>query len=67
MVSLSIMLWQPIVVLWQNFEPVLLHFRQDPEVARLAALYLKFASLELPGYAFNTIFRLLFLRDPRFS
>ena len=48
---------QPILALWFNAERLLLALRQDPEVARLAALYLKFLSIELPAYAFNNTLR----------
>jgi MATE family multidrug resistance protein len=48
---------QPILALWFNAERLLLALRQDPEVARLAALYLKYLSIELPAYAFNNTLR----------
>ncbi|KAB5592879.1 MATE efflux family protein [Ceratobasidium theobromae] len=57
MVILLGLLIIPIIGLWQNIEPVLLLLRQDPEVARFAALYLKFISFQLPGYAFNSVLR----------
>lgn len=44
-------------VIWFNAEPILLLLRQEPEVARLAGIYLKWASLGLPAYAFNCISR----------
>ncbi|KAG8746248.1 hypothetical protein FRC10_005497 [Ceratobasidium sp. 414] len=48
----------PILAIWLNAEHILLHLRQDPEVARLAALYLKYASFQLPCFAFNAVIRL---------
>jgi MATE family multidrug resistance protein len=35
--------------IWFNAEAILLGLKQDPEVAHLAALYLKWVSLGLPG------------------
>jgi hypothetical protein len=35
----------------------LLTLKQDPDVARLAATYLKYLSVGLPAYAFNGISR----------
>ena len=51
-------------MIWLNAEALLLSLRQDPEVARLAGIYLKWASFSLPGYSFNCISRLVF---PLFS
>ncbi|KAG8746247.1 hypothetical protein FRC10_005496 [Ceratobasidium sp. 414] len=50
----------PILAIWLNAEHILLHLRQDPEVARLAALYLKYASFQLPCFAFNAVIRRYF-------
>ncbi|KAG9088645.1 hypothetical protein FRC06_001939 [Ceratobasidium sp. 370] len=50
----------PILAIWLNAEHILLHLRQDPEVARLAALYLKYASFQLPCFAFNAVCRRYF-------
>lgn len=50
----------PIFTIWFNAEPILLLLRQEPEVARLAGIYLKWASLGLPAYAFNCISRRYF-------
>jgi MATE family multidrug resistance protein len=44
-------------MIWFNAESVLLLLRQDPEVAHLAGVYLKWASLGLPAYAFNCVSR----------
>jgi multidrug resistance protein, MATE family len=40
-----------------NAETILLALRQEPEIAHLAGLYLKWFSLGLPGYAFNAVLR----------
>lgn len=50
----------PMFTIWFNAEPILLLLRQEPEVARLAGIYLKWASLGLPAYAFNCISRRYF-------
>ena len=36
-------------LIWFNAEGVLLFLKQDPEVAHLAAIYLRWVSLGLPG------------------
>lgn len=41
--------FQPIFVLWFNAERILLCLHQDPGVAHLAAVYLNWLSLGLPG------------------
>ncbi|KAJ7636892.1 MATE efflux family protein [Roridomyces roridus] len=50
----------PMYWVWFNAESILLGLKQDPEVAYLASLYLKWVSLGLPGYAFNLISRRYF-------
>ncbi|KIK15434.1 hypothetical protein PISMIDRAFT_115194 [Pisolithus microcarpus 441] len=57
----------PILVIWFNVEPILLLLKQDPEVARLASIYLKCASWGLPAYAFNCISRRYFQSQGFFS
>ncbi|KAJ7512561.1 MATE efflux family protein [Mycena galericulata] len=47
----------PMYWIWFNAEAILLGLKQDPEVAYLASLYLKWVSLGLPAYAFNLICR----------
>lgn len=37
------------LLIWFNAESILLFLRQEPEVARLASLYLRWVSLGLPG------------------
>ncbi|KAG8697278.1 hypothetical protein FRC09_007971, partial [Ceratobasidium sp. 395] len=60
MMILMTALLVPILVVWLNAEYIYLYLRQDPEVARLAALYLKYASFQLPCFAFNTVIRRYF-------
>lgn len=45
-VSLTLM---PIIALWLNAEAVLLKLNQEPEVARLAAVYLRYMCIGIPG------------------
>ena len=48
---------QPISFLWFNAESILLFLHQQPDVAHLAAVYLKYSSIGLPAYAFNCVSR----------
>ncbi|TFL01933.1 MATE efflux family protein [Pterulicium gracile] len=57
----------PIYAIWFNAESILLFLKQDPEVARLAALYLKWMSLGLPAYALNAISRRYFQSQGLFT
>lgn len=57
----------PILVIWFNAEPILLLLKQDPEVARLAGIYLKCASWGLPAYTFNCISRRYFQSQGLFT
>lgn len=57
----------PISAIWLNAEAILLLLRQDQEVARLAALYLRWALLGLPAYAFNQISRRYFQAQGLFA
>ena len=41
---------QPTVAVWLNAEVILLFLQQSPEVASLAAIYLKWSLLGLPAY-----------------
>ncbi|KAF9220728.1 MATE efflux family protein [Gyrodon lividus] len=50
----------PIAAIWLNAEPILLALNQEPEVARLAGVYLRCACLGLPAYSFNCISRRYF-------
>ena len=43
-------------LIWLNAESILLLLNQDPEVAHLAAVYLRWASLGLPGMVFDIYF-----------
>ncbi|KAG6849901.1 hypothetical protein H0H93_003915 [Arthromyces matolae] len=56
----------PIYVIWFNAEPLLLSMKQDPEVARLAALYLRWYSISLPAFALNCIGRRYFQSQGHF-
>ncbi|KAG8874171.1 hypothetical protein FRB97_006099 [Tulasnella sp. 331] len=47
----------PIVLVWHASEDILLLLKQDPKVAELASLYLRWMSLSLPAYCFNYIVR----------
>ncbi|KAE9391407.1 MATE efflux family protein [Gymnopus androsaceus JB14] len=53
-VSLTLM---PIIALWLNAEAVLLKLNQEPEVARLAAVYLRYMCIGIPAFAFNCVSR----------
>jgi hypothetical protein len=55
--DLSLIYFQPVFIIWFNAESILLLLRQDPEVAHLAAVYLKWSSFGLPAYSFNYISR----------
>ncbi|KAH8110297.1 MATE efflux family protein [Phellopilus nigrolimitatus] len=57
----------PIIAIWTNAEAILLLLRQDPEVASLAATYLRWAVLGLPAYAFNQISRRYFQSQGLFA
>ncbi|KAG6835718.1 hypothetical protein H0H93_015378 [Arthromyces matolae] len=50
----------PIYLMWWNAEPIFTALKQDPEVARMAALYLRWISLALPAAAINIISRRYF-------
>ena len=58
--SLTFIPPKPITLIWFSSEAILLGLKQEPEVARLAAIYLKFSVLGLPAYAFNSISRRYF-------
>lgn len=57
------MIW----TLWYHAEGILLGLRQDPEVARLAAQYLKVECIGLPAFAVSTIMRRWFSAQELFS
>ncbi|KAJ6501268.1 MATE efflux family protein [Mycena vulgaris] len=57
----------PMYFVWFNAETILLGLKQDPEVARLAALYLRWVSLGLPAYTFNLISRRYFQSQGLFA
>ncbi|KAG8999274.1 hypothetical protein FRB94_006259 [Tulasnella sp. JGI-2019a] len=47
----------PVFAIWHASEDILLLLKQDPKVAELASLYLRWMSLSLPAYCFNYIVR----------
>ncbi|KAL0574625.1 ethionine resistance protein, partial [Marasmius crinis-equi] len=51
----------PIVALWLNSEAILLLLRQDPEVARLASIYIRWMCMGLPAFTFNSVSRRYFM------
>ncbi|KAF9029825.1 MATE efflux family protein [Hymenopellis radicata] len=57
----------PMYAVWFNAEAILLFLKQDPEVAKLAATYLRWVSLGLPAYAFNCISRRYFQSQGLFA
>lgn len=57
----------PIAFCWASAESILLFLRQDPEVAHLAAVFLRWAILGLPAYAFNQISRRYFQAQGLFT
>ncbi|KAG8744387.1 hypothetical protein FRC12_014814 [Ceratobasidium sp. 428] len=60
MLVLMAFLLVPISMVLLNIEHVFLHLRQDPQVASLAAVYLRFSVPQLPAYAFNAVIRRYF-------
>ncbi|KAH0581705.1 hypothetical protein H2248_011391 [Termitomyces sp. 'cryptogamus'] len=67
MLVVMIFLLFPMYFIWFNAEPLLLTLRQDPEVAQLAAVYLRWASIGLPAYAFNCVNQRYFQSQGRFA
>ncbi|KAK0239041.1 MATE efflux family protein [Armillaria nabsnona] len=57
----------PMYAVWFNAEAILLLLKQDPDVARLAAVYLRYVSFGLPAYAFNCISRRYFQSQGLFA
>ncbi|GJE86748.1 MATE efflux family protein [Phanerochaete sordida] len=57
----------PIIMIWFSSEAILLGLKQEPEVAQLAATYLKWAALGLPAYTFNAISRRYFQSQGLFT
>lgn len=47
----------PMIALWLNIEGVLLFLHQEPEVANLAAQYLRCLTIGIPGYAANIVLK----------
>ncbi|KAH9924207.1 MATE efflux family protein [Fomitopsis serialis] len=57
----------PIILIWFSSESILLFLKQEPEVAHLAATYLKWSVIGLPAYAFNGISRRYFQSQGLFA
>ncbi|KAG6915212.1 hypothetical protein DXG01_012683 [Tephrocybe rancida] len=57
----------PMYLIWFNAEGILLSLKQEPEVARLAAVYLRWVSIGLPAYAFNCVSRRYFQSQGLFA
>ncbi|KIL62654.1 hypothetical protein M378DRAFT_25493 [Amanita muscaria Koide BX008] len=57
----------PMYLIWFNAEQILINLKQDPDVAHLAAVYLRWVSLGLPAYAFNCISRRYFQSQGLFT
>ncbi|KAG8213057.1 MATE efflux family protein [Butyriboletus roseoflavus] len=54
MALMTAMILIPILAIWLKAESILLALNQEPEVARLAGVYLRWASLGLPAYTFQS-------------
>lgn len=48
---------QPILAIWLNAEWILLRLKQEPVIAHLAGVYLRWFSLSLPGQAVSIVLR----------
>ncbi|KAF9508146.1 hypothetical protein BS47DRAFT_1377777 [Hydnum rufescens UP504] len=57
MTLLMIITLIPIFLTWFNAEYILIFLHQDPEIAHLAGIYLRWLSIGLPAYAFNAVAR----------
>ncbi|KIM55759.1 hypothetical protein SCLCIDRAFT_30108 [Scleroderma citrinum Foug A] len=57
----------PILTLWFNIEPILLLLKQEPEVAHLAGVFLRYAAWGLPAYSFNCIIKRYFQSQGLFA
>ncbi|KAF8582562.1 multidrug/Oligosaccharidyl-lipid/Polysaccharide flippase [Ramaria rubella] len=57
----------PIAGIWWNSEHILLFLKQDPEVAHLAGVYLRWLTLSLPAYSFNNLSRRYFQSQGLFT
>ena len=57
--------YQPTYCIWFSAESILLFLKQDPEVAHLAAVYLRWVSFGLPGMIFFSFPRMVIvLKEP---
>ncbi|KAG8781578.1 hypothetical protein FRC12_021733 [Ceratobasidium sp. 428] len=60
MTVLIYMIMVPIVAIWLNAEWILLKLRQEPDIAHMAGIYLRWFALSLPGQAITVISRRYF-------
>ncbi|KAG6875644.1 hypothetical protein C0992_002978 [Termitomyces sp. T32_za158] len=58
---------KPILAVWLHMETILSYLKQDPEIARLAGLYLRWLALGLPGAGLREISRRYFQCQGYFS
>ncbi|CAE6534146.1 unnamed protein product [Rhizoctonia solani] len=57
MMVLMTLIMIPILGIWSNAEAILLKLRQEPNIAHLAGVYLRWFSLGLPGQVISVILR----------
>ncbi|KAF8699910.1 Multidrug oligosaccharidyl-lipid polysaccharide flippase, partial [Rhizoctonia solani] len=57
MMVLVTLILVPILFIWLNAEAILLKLRQEPAIAHLAGVYLRWFSFSLPGQAISIILR----------
>ncbi|KAH7098618.1 mate-domain-containing protein [Auriculariales sp. MPI-PUGE-AT-0066] len=67
MCIVMVLLNLPMLIVWLNAESILLFLRQEPEVSRLAGLYLRGLSIGLPAYCLNQVLRRFFQCQGLFS
>ncbi|KAL4068850.1 mate-domain-containing protein [Scleroderma yunnanense] len=67
MAVLTSVILVPMITFWLHAESILLALRQEPEVARLAGIFLMWSCLGLPAYAFNCISRQYFQAQGLFT
>ncbi|KAG8682231.1 hypothetical protein FRC08_015099 [Ceratobasidium sp. 394] len=60
MTVLIYMIMVPIIAIWLNAEWILLKLRQEPDIAHLAGIYLRWFALSLPGQTITIISRRYF-------
>ncbi|CAE7213050.1 unnamed protein product [Rhizoctonia solani] len=65
MVVLLSMISVPIILLWLNAESILLKLRQEPKIAHMAGLYLKWFVLSVPGQCITIVARRFYQAQDR--